>query len=298
MKQHSFISPVILFSLVLTACDAPAPTIPQIPLTKGGLSEDAPTATAMLTQPTLMPSLTATPLSKGGQRGDTPTATPRPYASAFGIDYGQPNKYAAQGEQTRLSNPTIVDTLRRRDQYVDHMGEIYQWIQRGFKPYSAGGSTIGVATTDQLMIERRLGGCHDWGLVFATIARELGYPTVMVDTASIAWAKNYMSGQRGGFVGHVFVEVFVVDKWILMDSTNNWYIDNNYDPANPVIPLKGAIAGPGAETDGFYVMRKGIDTWGYGIHSNAELTKLMQDTATQMKFDSFKYPAYTFLRFK
>jgi hypothetical protein len=197
-----------------------------------------------------------------------------------------------------LSNPKIVDSLRRKEQSIAHLGEIYFWIKREFTTWSAGGKTIGAITTDQLLTERRLGGCHDWGLVYASIARELGYPVVMVDTASIAWARQFLAGQKVGYVGHVFVEVFVEGKWVLVDSTNNWYVESGYDPANAVIPLKGSIAGSNEETYGFFVMRKGVDTWGYGIRSNAELTRLMEDSARQLRIETLVHPPYNFQRFK
>jgi hypothetical protein len=228
----------------------------------------------------------------------TPSHTPTLMASqryhpAFGIDYGHPEKYLAQGEQTRLSNPAMLDTLRRKEQSIAHLGEIYFWIKREFTPWSAGGSTIGVATTDQLFKERRLGGCHDWGLVYASIARELGYPTVMIDTMGIAWAKGFLAGKKGPYLGHVFVEVFVLGKWVLVDSTNNWYVEENYNPADPIIPLK-----MGDETEGLFVIRKGVDTWGYGIRSNNELTRLMEDSARQLKIETLQFPPYNFQRFK
>jgi hypothetical protein len=217
----------------------------------------------------------------------------RPYVPAFGIDYSKPEKYLAQGQQTRLSDPTVVNSLRGKGPSVAHLGEIYFWIKRGFTAWSAGGRTIGVATVDQLLKERRLGGCHDWGLVYAALARELGYPAVMVDVAGIAWAKGVRAGKRGPYVGHVFVEVFVGGKWVLVDATGNWYVETDYDPANGVIPLK-----MGPETEGMFVMRKGVDPSGYGIRSNAELTRLMVDSAQQLKLESLAFPAYSFQRFK
>jgi len=115
----------------------------------------------------------------------------------------------------------------------------------------------------------------------------------MIDGAGIAWAKNFVAGQKGPYLGHVFVEVFVGGKWVLIDSTNNWYVEENYHPANGVIPLK-----MGDETEGLFVMRKGVDTWGYGIRSNAELTRLMEESARALDLKLLVKPPYTFLRFK
>jgi hypothetical protein len=264
--------------------------------------------------PTLTPQSTYTPLSTSTP---SPTFTPLPrptpiptpsrapteiptkrYSIGFGIDYGHPEKYLAQGEQTHLSNPSIVNSLRRKEQSIAHLGEIYFWIKREFTTWSAGGKTIGAITTDQLLAERRLGGCHDWGLVYASVARELGYPVVTIDAVSITWAKQFQSGQKGAYVGHVFVEVFVEGKWVLVDSTNNWYVENGYDPTNPIIPLQGGIAGSNEEMLGFYVMRKGIDTWSYGIRSVHELNRLMEDSARSLKIETLQYPSYNFQRFK
>ena len=90
----------------------------------------------------------------------------------------------------------------------------------------------------------------------------------------------------------MFVEVFVAGKWVLVDSTNNWYVEDNYNPANGIIPLK-----MGDETEGLFVMRKGVDTWGYGIRSNAELLRLMEDSARQLQPETIVFPPYNLQRF-
>ncbi|MCX6029145.1 MAG: hypothetical protein NT169_07555 [Chloroflexi bacterium] len=92
--------------------------------------------------------------------------------------------------------------------------------------------------------------------------------------------------------------MFVAGKWVLVDSTNNWYVENGYDPANPIIPLQGGIAGPNEEAYGFYVMRKGMDTWGYGVRSVTELNRLMEESARQLTTEVVAYPQYAFQRFK
>lgn len=100
-------------------------------------------------------------------------------------------------------------------------------------------------------------------------------------------------GEKIPYAGHVFVEVFVSGRWVLVDSTNNWYVADNYDPTIGLIPLK-----VGDEMEGQFVMRKGVDTWGYGIRSNQELTRLMEDSARSLEPTSIVWPAYRFYRFK
>lgn len=272
---------VLLVPVFLTAC-AGAP----------------PTASPTIRPPTLAPTQTLLPMPTQ-TRLPAPTETPGSrYSAAFGIDYAQPRTFLAQGNQTRLADVSIVNSLRRQEQSLAHLGALYFWIKREFATWSAGGKTIGAVTAEQLLADRRLGGCHDWGLVYTSLARELGYPVVMVDVMSIAWAKQFQAGQKGPYVGHVFVEVFVAGQWVLVDSTNNWYVESGYDPANPIIPLRGGVAGSNEETLGFYVMRKGVDTWGYGIRSAQELNRLMEDSARALKIDTAQVPAYSFQRFK
>jgi hypothetical protein len=296
----------------LTATATPGPAVTSTPTiilptaTPTGIPSATftPTATSTVV-PTEAPTATFTPMATPTEvPTETPTATEEPtlpasarYQPAFGINYAHPEKYLAQGEQSHISDLTALDSLRRGEQSMAHLGDIYRWLKREFTPYRAGGKTIGVVTVDELLAERRLGGCHDHGLVYAAVARELGYPALMTRTASIAWVKRFQAGEQGPHVGHVFVEVFLDGKWVLIDSTNGWYLEDGYDPADPVIPLKGRIAGSNDETFGFYVERKGIDTWAFGIHSPAESTQAMDALASQLNLRAIAYPQYAFKRF-
>lgn len=280
-----------------TATTTPTIILPLATLTSTQVPTEAPTATFTPTAtPTEIPTETPTD-ALTATREPTATASAR-YQPAFGMDYAHPEKYLVQGEQSHISDPTVLDSLRRGEQSMTHLGDIYRWLKREFTPYRAGGKTIGVVTVDELLAERRLGGCHDHGLVYAAVARELGYPALMARTVSIAWVKRFQAGEQGPHVGHVFVEVFLDGKWVLIDSTNGWYLEDGYDPADPVIPLKGRIAGSNDETFGFYVERKGIDTWAFGIHSPAESTQAMDALASQLNLGAIAYPQYAFQRFR
>jgi len=246
----------------------------------------------------LSPESTQTPTSAPTL---TPAPTPKPasivYQPAFGIDYAHPELFLEQGEQSQIPDPSILEGLRAGEQSLENLEDIYHWLKSEFTPYKAGGRTIGLVTVKELLESRRLGGCHDHGLVYAAVARELGYPALMARTSSIAWMEGFQAGMKGPHVGHVFVEVFLNGRWVLIDSTNGWYVEENYNPADPVIPLKGPIAGSNEEIYGFYVERKGIDTWGFGIHSPEESTKAMDELAHELDLMSIIYPEYEIQRF-
>jgi hypothetical protein len=204
-----------------------------------------------------------------------------------------------QGEQSQITSPDVVDQLRTDEQSIIHLGEVYRWLKNEFTSYSAGGKTIGVVTVDQLLKERCLDGCHDHALVYAAVVRELGYPAVMAHTVSIAWIEQFQENAEKAklHIGHVFVEVYVDGRWVLIDSTNGWYVDEDYDPVDPVIPLRGTIAGSSKEIYGFYVEYKGIDTWACGVHSPTEEKEAMDEVARQLNLENITYPEHTFQRF-
>lgn len=283
-RRVALILSLIATLMALLACGMQMPDATPTP--------PAPTPVTVTVQP---PTPTLAPV---------PSPTPMPeiaivsYRPALGIDYTHPEKYMEQGDQSHISDPTVLDPLRSDVQSMAHLGEIYRWLKQEFEAYRAGGKTIGVVTVDDLLVERRLGGCHDHGLVYAAVARELGYPAVMARTVSIAWAQRFQAGEQGPHVGHVFVEVYLADRWVLVDSTNGWYLEVGYDPADPVIPLKGQIAGSNDESYGFYVERKAIDTWAMGIHSPAESMEAMDAFGSQLDLEGIVYPDYTFQHFE
>ena len=65
-------------------------------------------------------------------------------------------------------------------------------------------------------------GCTDIALVFACLARQLGYPVTLLHTAEENWLKRLQSG--GDYrmhQGHTFCEVFYQGRWILVDPMKN-----------------------------------------------------------------------------
>jgi hypothetical protein len=227
----------------------------------------------------------------------TAPASKASYSTTFGIDYAHPEAYVEQGEQSGISDPSQLDELRSDEQGLTHLGDIYRWLKHDFESYAAHGGTIGVVTVDELLAERRLGGCHDTALVYAAVVREMGYPAIMADTASIPWVERSQASEAGQHVGHVFVEVHLVDRWILVDPSNGWYVEHGYLPGNPVIPLTIGPAGSNPDIYGCYVLRKGSDSWACGIHSLGDLTEAMDSLASQLDLQTITYPEYTFQRF-
>lgn len=133
--------------------------------------------------------------------------------------------------------------------------------------YQGGGRLTGKTNIDLLLDKKIISGCSDDALAFSAVARYLGYPTVMVDTAGLKWTEDFKLGLTTSYVGHVFVEVFVAPNWILIDPTSGEFI-REYDPSNPVIPITA-----GDEKYGYYAILKGKDMWDYGVKEPDTLKK-------------------------
>ena len=132
--------------------------------------------------------------------------------------------------------------------------EICQWINQNFTFENAGGAMIGIPTIDELFESRTFYGCHSQALLVSGILRELGFPAVMIETFDIQWAYDYHAGKTDSFAGHVMSEIFVEDKWILLDNDGS-YVDE-YEYSDPFISTRFT-------SKGLFVFAKGLDTWDY-----------------------------------
>lgn len=284
---------LLVFLWFMVACegDRQAPLESPTPYRRPSPTPIPPT-TVKATE-TSLPTKTSTP----------PTITPTEeevgsqYGEAFGIDYDHPALYLRQGEQTQIPNPGLLPDLSTTEGGIEELRQIYHWMKGEFNSFRAGGKTIGTVTVEELFGQRKLGGCHDHALLFSAIARAFGYPTVIMETYSISWMTDYQEGVSEGYVGHVFVEVYLEDRWVLVDPTNGWYVVEGYDPGNPFIPLTGNVSGPSHEADGFWVDLKGVDSWDMGIYSVSDLNRRMESAASQFDLEAMEVPSYAFERF-
>ncbi len=168
------------------------------------------------------------------------------------------------------------------------IAKIYQWKSRYFETVRGGGKYVGKITVNQILQRKELTGCHDHGLLISSILRHFGCPSRMVDATGIDFSLKYPNTQ--GFSGHVFVEAYIDNKWVLLNSTSPEYI-NNYDPYNPIIPITNFM-----ETVGYYTMRKGVDPSGYGINDISALTNLQKSYARKLKKLDLIYPQYEIIK--
>lgn len=130
----------------------------------------------------------------------------------------------------------VVNTL----EWVDKNLQRQKYTQKLFRKRTADGIIKSGFST----------GCADDALVFIALTRGGGIPAKYVEAIETEWL------EKGGkkIAGHVFAEVFVNNKWYLVD------------PARREISVK-----PIPDKNRYMVFAKGLDSWDIGIKNYEDL---------------------------
>lgn len=211
------------------------------------------------------------------------------------IDYSHPEIYLDARGQSGIPEALfkeIDSQLNIKTKELSDIKKIFDWKRAYFRSVAAGGRYIGKTTAQRIIECKELTGCHDDALLMSAVLRRYGFPAVMVDTTGIQFSLDYPENTNM-FLGHVFVEVYLYGKWILIDTSSGEYI-SDYDVKNLVIP----VTKPG-ESKGYYVMLKGVDPGSYGIRSLDDLKNKQKEYSKKLKEDPslIKMPDYKIEKF-
>ncbi len=151
------------------------------------------------------------------------------------IDYAAPQNYLriveslgdreAIAKQARaLKGRDVQDTVRRVLQWMEtHLSfnaeKAYAW--RNF---------------DDAVRDGCYGSCADQAIVCGALLKALGIPVVWVKTMDVAWIWNFKTGRPfESWSGHVFLEVYLGEKWMLLDVGSK-LIYRDYSPLARILP--------------------------------------------------------------
>ena len=136
-------------------------------------------------------------------------------------------------------------------------------------------------TADELFESGILGGCSDFALVEIALFRAVGIPSRIVITANVDWIYQYHHDELAMSEGHSFIEVFLEDRWYLVDSTYRWFF-SDYDPSSPSYP------------HGEFFCKRGKDFWDMGIKDVDDLDRILRELALNYKgeFMESSYPRH------
>ncbi|MCP3953452.1 MAG: transglutaminase domain-containing protein [Desulfobacterales bacterium] len=133
----------------------------------------------------------------------------------------------------------------------------------------------------ELFETRVLGGCSDFALAQVALFRAVGVPARMVLTANTEWMAAFKENDLLITTGHVFIEAYLEDRWLLIDSTYRLLFEG-YDPAARSFPRNE------------YLFKRARDYWSLGITDVASLDRVYQPMARMFDLASYvdpKYPA-------
>lgn len=198
------------------------------------------------------------------------------------IDYSRPSVFLTNGDQTK-SNSEIrtIATQFNNKKDLSTLREIFRWTQQNLQ-YGPG-EKFG-RTSAEIIRTRIATGCTDYGLAFATLAREKGIPTVFLQTARIDWIHHLLAGspQANMIQGHILVEVFVDGDWHLLDSTaGKLFLD--YDKSNLSL------------CDGYYTFAKSIEVWDSGVLDERENSQVMWTLFRGFNPALYQNPKYDYI---
>lgn len=200
---------------------------------------------------------------------------------SFGIDYENPDEYLIPGTQSDISSKyvdEVIASVGEVEYSIPYLKKVCEWVNSNFTTENAWGGMIGEVHVNELFEQKIVYGCHSSVLVLSSIIRKMGFPSVMMETASITWAWEYMTHTNDEMAGHVMTEVYVNNKWVLLD---NCLCVEDYNPLNPYVSMVDKEKH--YYQDGLFVVAKGVDTWDYFKATGMETHELLISFAPMLK---------------
>ncbi|MBE0584191.1 MAG: transglutaminase domain-containing protein [Desulfofustis sp.] len=135
-------------------------------------------------------------------------------------------------------------------------------------------------TADELFQSKVLGGCSDFALVQSVLFRALAIPARLVVTADVEWMEKYKENNLFMTRGHVFIEVYLENRWYLVDT------------AYRTIYLDYQLGRKSYPRNQFFCFR-GTDYWDIGIKTVADVDRLLRAIALAFNPQQYRDPVYT-----
>lgn len=133
------------------------------------------------------------------------------------IDYASPAKYLVMadslGDHDAIRKQAAA--LKTSDDRAT-LSHVLQWMDSQLK-YD-GDRAYEWRNYDTVVSEQCYGGCADQAIVCGALLKAAGIPTVWVKTMDVTWIWDFKKKRPFSvWSGHVFLEVFLDDQWVLLD---------------------------------------------------------------------------------
>lgn len=136
-------------------------------------------------------------------------------------------------------------------------------------------------TSEEIFRDKIWSGCSDIGTALAPILCINGIPTVYIQSAKIDWVKELQNHSNGAHLhqGHIFLEIYLNNKWMLFDSTAG-IIYSNYDYHNYSLPNQ------------YYVFSKSLTGHEVGCTNLENNNQLMDELFIDFDTNLYHEPNY------
>jgi hypothetical protein len=163
------------------------------------------------------------------------------------IRYDAPQQYTAQAPGNGILSliDSIAGTITGATT-EDQLAGIWYWIHDNMKYQIVQEETF--RSFAELIRDKSYTGCASHSVVFGTVCRAKGIPTVWVKAADNAWIADYQKLQDRitYYTGYTYLECFVDNAWRLVDAYSGMLYDR-YDPQNPHLPAQRYAYAKGAD---------------------------------------------------
>lgn len=158
-----------------------------------------------------------------------------PEPSVQRINYARPQDYLvlneSLGAKQRIEKLAATLKSGTEEQTLVAIG---RWIQANLKYDDK--AAYAWRNFDTALDTKICGSCADHAVVFASLARGCGIPTVFVKSMDADWIHEFRTtGSSGSWRGHVFLEVHLAGRWQLLDA-QALQLYQDYDPAMRILP--------------------------------------------------------------
>lgn len=198
----------------------------------------------------------------------------------YNIDHSKPDVFLKNGPQTTNNNYQSDLNKFNNEKNLSTLIQIFKYISED-QYHNGDGEKFG-RTVDDIMSSKLLTGCTDYGLLFASLARDKGIPTIFLQTARIDWIYDRVRNADSGITGHILIEVYIDGKWRLVDSTAGRYYPD-YDFSNFSL------------NDGYYVFSKSIEVWDSGVKNEQQNSAMMSELFKNFNVDAYIDPVYDYI---
>jgi len=234
--------------------------------------------------------------------------------------------YKKQGQMTLsiFENPKDLEAFKNNHKkYIEKHHKdftacidfIYKYMDKHLKPCLPGEfrqNNKFNRTAKEIWESKKETGCANNAIVFASLARELGYPTTLLQTLESGYVQNYLkhlsNPKEHKFpstqLGHNFCECYINGQWVLANPTQKT-TQVEYDPNNIILNRGIGInpSNPFVRPKNFIGLERGLDfgqprstrqqieylcslTESYGNPNKSETKK--QEQPTPQKSKTFK----------